>query len=164
MTKKPKAPVYEPELEHLFELLDSAPVGADQPILRKPADKEHYETRLMFAVRKRQAARHHQDNVDRMLTVASKAAAEQTTAAAKMLQRGSARSAYWMSFTSSSGAYIHELTAFLGALRSGLDFLATVASWSLPGVSTHSIYKLMKMAEKGKRARCSLSSRHTRIG
>lgn len=149
MAKKPKVPGYEEALEHLFKALDGALMGADQPILRKVSDKEHYETRLMFAVRRRQAARHHQDNVERMLAAASKATAKQMSAANKSQKRKSKPSSYSMSLVSSSGEYIYELVAFLAALRSGLDFLAMVAARSLPGVSTHSIHTLMKMAENG---------------
>lgn len=55
----------------LFELLDEAKL-APATILKTEAQKEHYETLLMFAFRKRQAARYHRDRVDELLKAKQK--------------------------------------------------------------------------------------------
>ena len=149
MGKKLKQADYQSALELLFKVLDAAPVGPGQPILRKDSDKEHYETRLMFALHKRQAGKYHLENVQRMIASASKNIDEQMQSVTKSLGskfygvEGSA------SVLQSSEQYIHEVSAFLAALRSGLDFLAMVAAKSLPGITAHSIRTLMSMAKKG---------------
>ena len=49
----------------------------------------------------------------------------------------------------SAHEYVHELSAFLAALRSGLDFLTMAACRLIPGVKTQSITTLLGMVEKG---------------
>lgn len=51
-----------------------------------------------------------------------------------------------------STAYIHELSAFLAAIRSGLDFLAIAAARTMPGLVAHSIHTLEKMVDKGQKS------------
>ncbi len=56
MTKKPKGPAYEAALEHLFTVLDAAPVGADQPILRKASDTHSINTLMKMAKKEQKGA------------------------------------------------------------------------------------------------------------
>ena len=149
MEKKLKQTDYQSALELLFEALDAAPVGSGQPIFRKDSDKEYYETLLMFALRRRQAGKYHLENVQRMIALASKHVDKQMQSVTK--SPGSKLNVVSRSLSSlqPSEQYIYEVSAFLAALRSGLDFLAKVAGKSLPGTTAHSVKTLMKMAKKG---------------
>jgi len=51
-----------------------------------------------------------------------------------------------------SAAYIHELSAFLAAIRSGLDFLAVAAARTMSGTVAHSMHTLEKMVDKGQQS------------
>ena len=141
MSKSTGEPLYAESLEQLFKELDTAKAGNDHPIFKKFDDKEHYETRLMFAVRKRQAAKYHMDNMIESLTQAA-AEAKKHAAASKKKKLASAAK-FTMSVTRPSGDCAHELVAFFAALRSGLDFLTMAACRSLPGTTAHSIHTLM---------------------
>lgn len=150
MKKHVGAPSYADALEQLFKELDFAQVDISHPILKKFDDKEHYETRLMFAVRKRQAAKYYIDNVIKSLTE-SAAGAKKHAAASKKKQVGTATQ-FSISVTGSSSDCVHELAAFLSALRSGLDFLTMAAVRSITGTTAHSVHTLMTMVEKGQTA------------
>lgn len=132
-------------LDVLLEALDAAPVGPDQPILRKPNDADHFETTLMFAIRKLQAARHHLTNVERMLQQTMEAAQKEIAGATATIDTNFQVK---MSVVSSSADFAFELSAFLVAIRSGLDFLAIVAGRTIKGVDCRSMHTLEKMAEK----------------
>lgn len=145
--KKPaKKLPYADALEKVLKAIDAAPVAKDQPIFKKLDDKEYYETLLMFSYRKQQAAQHHFDNVDAMLKNANDDALANATSAAKAKQPKAVTSS---SMTWSAEAYIHELSAFLAALRTGLDFLAMAAGKTMKGVTAHSMHTLEGMADKG---------------
>lgn len=150
MSKSVGEPSYSESLEHVFKELDIAKANSNHPIFKKIEDKEHYETRLMFAVRKRQAAKYHMDNILESLAQAVAQAKEHATASKKMKLGSAAK--FTMATTRPSNDCAHELAAFLAALRSGLDFLTMSASRSLPGTTAHSIHTLMKMVEKGQSA------------
>lgn len=62
----PKA-TFEGSFDAAFEAIDVAPLSADQLIFKKADDKEFYETQLMFAYWKIEAAQHHLANVNSML-------------------------------------------------------------------------------------------------
>lgn len=149
MKKQSGRHTYEASLEQLFEALDAAPIGKEEPFFKKPADKEYYETLLMFAVRKQHAAKYHSDNVKRDLAQALADAKKHAEAVAKNYKKPGETVQFSVSLTSSKYEYVHELVAFLAALRSGLDFLTMAASRSIPGVKAHSIHPLMAMVEKG---------------
>ncbi|MBV9065826.1 MAG: hypothetical protein JO004_08665 [Methylobacteriaceae bacterium] len=150
MSKLKGEPSYTQALEQVFKELDDAKAGNNHPIFKKFDDKEHYETRLMFAVRKRQAAKYHMDNLIENHTRAA-TEAKKHAMAHKKKRLGSATK-FTASVTRPSSDCAHELAAFFAALRSGLDFLTMAASRSLPGTTAHSIHTLMKMVEKGQSA------------
>jgi hypothetical protein len=148
--KHAETPSYADVLEQLFKELDSVQVDVSHPILKKFDDKEHYETRLMFAVRKRQAAKYHMDNIVESSTEAA-TEAKKHAAASEKKELGTATQ-FSISSTGSSSDCVHELAAFLGALRSGLDFLTMAAVRSITGTTAHSVHTLMTMVEKGQTA------------
>ncbi|MER9298645.1 hypothetical protein NKI38_19435 [Mesorhizobium sp. M0621] len=141
MKKPSPQPTYHDAMEMLLQAIDAALISSDHPIFKKEDDKEFYETQLMFSYRKQQAAQHHIDNVDTMLKTAKADAVKRAKAAAakKHPDNVVASSA---SVTWSSEAYIHELSAFLAAIRSGLDFLAVAAGRSMKGMTNPSMHTL----------------------
>ena len=137
---------YRKALDALLTAIDDAPTAPDHPIFKKLDDKEHFETQLMFSFRKQEAAEHHFDNVKSMLEQAKMAA----TSAMKINSKSAKKvAASTVSRHVNSGTYIHELSAFLAAIRSGLDFLAIAACRTRPGLVAHSIHTLEKMVDKG---------------
>lgn len=140
------------KLNSFFARLDAAPAGASQPILKKASDKEYVETVAMFAIRCIHAARHHQLNVDRLLSENKSKIEQQLADAQKDLQTKSSKLNVvhrHLSVRSNSAEFIYELSTFLGTLRSGLDFIAKVAGRYVPGVTAHSIKTLIDMAAEG---------------
>lgn len=147
--ESPKKSTLKETLDHLFEAMDKAPTAADHPIFKNAADKEYYETQLMFAYRKLEAGRHHLENVEGML---EKSKAQAMTAMKKHKKPGKnviASTASMIVNGGSAARYIHELSAFLAAIRSGLDFLTVAAARTIKGVTAHSVHDLEKMAAKG---------------
>lgn len=142
-------PSFEKPLEQLFLKLDSVQANTNHPLFKSFVDKERYETQLMFAVRKRQAAKYHSDNVEAALESESIAAKTHAEFSAQSFKGKGAKGYFAMSVSGQSHHYVHELSAFLAALRSGLDFLTMAASRSMPGVKAYSVHTLMKMVEKG---------------
>ena len=94
-------------LDELLLALDNAKVGPEQPILRKFDDCEHYETQLTFTTRKGQAARHHMDNVGRLMADAAAEAVEGIALATSSLP-SKAGFGVKTSVIRSSPEYVHE--------------------------------------------------------
>ncbi|MFG1465073.1 hypothetical protein V5F77_19490 [Xanthobacter sp. DSM 24535] len=146
--KKPSPKLtYTDAMETLLQAIDAAPIASDHPIFKKQDDKEFYETQLMFSYRKQQAAQHHIDNISTMLKTAKADATKRAKAAAakKHPENVVTSSA---SMTWSSEAYIHELSAFLAAIRSGLDFLAIAAGRTMKGIVNPSMHTLEGLEPK----------------
>ncbi len=156
MLKKPKQltpnPTYKGALDALFKTMDKAPITPDHPTFKKEDDKENYETQLMFAYWKYDAALHHIENVKTKL---AKFNAEAMAAMKKHANKKPGKNVVGStaSLTIQGGpatAFTHELSAFLAAIRSGLDFLAVAAAKTMPGVKAHSMHTFEGMAEKAK--------------
>ncbi|MES0114167.1 hypothetical protein [Mesorhizobium sp. M0013] len=149
MKKPTHTPTYREALDGLLKAIDGAPTAPDHPIFKKWDDKEYFETLLMFSFRKQQAAEHHIGNVESMLETAEAAAIAAMKNKGKQAKNAVASSASLIVNSGPSTAYIHELSAFLAAVRSGLDFLAVAAARTTPGILAHSIHTLEKMVDKG---------------
>ncbi|MBY2998428.1 hypothetical protein [Rhizobium leguminosarum] len=141
--------MFKEEMDLLFKAIDDSPVSEKHPIFRKPDDKEYYETQLMFTYRKQEAAEHHIANVENRLA-SDKATAMAAMKKPKKLAKNVVASTSHMITDVGSHAYVHELAAFLAAVRSGVDFLATAAARTIPGVKTQSVHTLENMVKKGK--------------
>jgi hypothetical protein len=132
-------------LEALFKNLDAAKL-APETILKSEAHKEHYETLVMFAFRKLQAARYHCERVATLVAMQHQelrellAGAEPDNAKITSVTLRSSQSANEFAF---------ELSAFFAAIRSAIDFLANVCARHLDGVEATSIKTLLRLA-KGK--------------
>lgn len=147
MTEKP---IFEGSLDSLLKALDAAPTGHTQGVLKDSDDKQYYETIVMFAVRRRAAAKYHLDSVTALL----KKEAPSLDAMAKELANKHGGDLKVVGYSAASlrsaQEFVHELSAFLAALRSGVDFIARIAMRSLPGINGDSISSLIKAVQKGR--------------
>ena len=145
-----KSQVYE-ALERYFKKLDHAPLSPST-ILSSENDKERYETAFMYAFRKYAAAEYHYRRVSRFIE-AEKAHLEDTPpidfsglSVAKgpniQLPKGVFK------FQMSADHYVYELSAFLEALKSSLDFIAAACSPHLRGIEMDSISTLIRLVRK----------------
>ena len=147
-------PEYSKSLADLFKALDAAPIGGEKSILESENDKEYYETQIMYAVRKRAAAEYHIERVisiqkeeDSRLKKTESRLKKDFKELAKEHRNSNLMSYHVYSFRDAH-EFVHELTAFLAALRSGVDFVACVAMLSMPGVNGNSITAIVKSSEK----------------
>lgn len=137
-------------LETYLKELDRVPLSPDS-IFELDGAKERYESLLMFAFQRYQAAWYHYNNVIKFIADESARLEEKADLfdekIGKNLQviRAESRSSL------SDDRYFYELTAFLEALKSSLDFIATVCAKHLKGVQADSISTLMKLVKKGKK-------------
>ncbi|NKK72783.1 hypothetical protein GFM13_20850 [Rhizobium leguminosarum bv. viciae] len=142
---------YKIPLELLFVAIDDAPISGEKPFFKSFDDKEWYETQLMFAVRKMQAAEFHLASVKRHLALdrrearqASKKHGAKAAASAKTIKAKA-------SLTRSRTEYVHDLSAFLFAIRSGIDFICVAAARSIAGFNeVHSVKSFLGPIKDGK--------------
>lgn len=100
-------------------------------------------------MRRRAAAKYH---LDAVIALKKKEVALLETASERLAESSQGD----LKFRSYSGSsfrlaheFVHELSAFLAALRSGVDFVARIAMRSLPGINGDSISAIIKAATKG---------------
>ncbi len=133
----------------LTELDKAQPDTAN--IFKNGADKELYETYLMCAYRRANAAKYHLSKVNELLTAAAAKAAEK--AHIHNLENLHPKLTITKSTISVSETrleYAYELVAFLTAIRSALDFLATVCSLHFKNLEADSIKTFIKLSSQGK--------------
>jgi hypothetical protein len=133
--------------DELFDLLDETKLS-DATIIRSDLFKEHYESLVMFAFRKLQAARYHQGRVNELI----ESKANQID---KLLSHGVPNSKVataTIKTRSTANEFAFELCAFLAAIRSAIDFLARVcAAHSKGHDDTTSITTFLKALKNGKK-------------
>lgn len=139
-------------LDNYFKKIDDAPISPSR-IFVSEIDKERYETLFMYAFEKYRAARYHYENVKKFIKIEdpnSKNSKMTDTEPIKIngVQIAIARS--WSCVSLPADHYVFELSAFLAALRSSIDFLCIACSHHLPGIKTRSIATLIKLVEKGR--------------
>lgn len=136
-------------LDTLFEKLDAVSTS-EEVIVRSEEDKERYESLLMFAFRKLQAARHHLENIRRFneltLQELNDSAAREITQSKSGPQLGDVK--VRLVVQRSANAYAFELSACLTAIKSSLDFIAMVSALHFSGVDADSIRTLIRLVEK----------------
>ena len=135
-------------LDKLFIALDNAP--CNQGAIAKEADKGIYETYLMFALRKMEAAKYHAKNIENLLA-AAKSKALDAGATGHKLEGASSNLNIIKSVIRVHGTplpYAYELVAFIAAIRSALDF-TQVSAMHFKGIKADSVSVLMKLAAKG---------------
>jgi len=130
-------------LDGYFEKLDVAPISPTG-MFTCISDKERYETLFMYAFRKYKAATYHYENVKAFIK-ADKANGQ------KLLSSRLAKpqvSKIVMRISRTADHYTYELSAFLEALKSSVDFVATACTPHFSGIEFDSIRTLMKLVEK----------------
>jgi hypothetical protein len=135
----------------LFELLDKAKL-APATVLKTEAQKEHYETLLMFAFRKRQAARYHRDRVDELLKAKQKETEKHLTKSRPAAKPSGKLNLVQMTMKISRTAneFAYELSAFYAAIRSAIDFLARLLGEHSKAIEVGSITTFLKFVKNGK--------------
>jgi hypothetical protein len=119
---------------------------APATLLKSDAQKERYESLLMFAFRKLQAARYHRQRVERLVHAQRKnvqlaAKSKPGSDEAKVLTAT-------VRTSRSANEFAFELCAFFAALRSAIDFLARTCALHLKGVEADSVTTLIGVAKK----------------
>ena len=131
---------YKAPLQLLFVAIDDAPTAGEKPYFKSLDDKEWYETQIMFAVRKMQAAEFHLANVKKHLALDRKEARQASKQHGIKAQTSTKTIETKASLTRSRTEYVHELSAFLFAIRSGIDFISVAAARSIAGFNeVHSV-------------------------
>jgi hypothetical protein len=133
-------------LEIHFKSLDACELG-DNKIFKSQADKERYESYLMFAFRKFMSLDYHLNNVDLLFQEEVENLAKRNIELPDLQAAGSI--SFTMKSTKDSYEFIYELSAYLSALKSCLDMLSEAASYYLKGIDTNwSISPLLKLVKK----------------
>lgn len=139
-------------LDNYFKQLDSVSIKSDG-FFRKEDDKDRYETLFMYSFRKFQAAKYHCSNVLKFL-IRDLKSKKGASLKAELLHNNQKTKGWIVSATTtteiSSNYYVYELSAFLEALKSAIDFLAAACEIHLKGIKLDSITPLMKLVVKGK--------------
>lgn len=129
-----------------FDDLDKA-IVSPQSIFAEDTHKVPYESLLMYALRKYEAATYHVERVKALIEEEKNL----ISSGEKAISSIGATQQSTVNFRQSQtvDAYIYELSAFLSALKSAIDFLAEACSSYLPGIVTnHSISPLLKCSKK----------------
>jgi hypothetical protein len=134
-------------MDALFVCLDKAKL-APATVLKSDAQKEHYESLVMFAYRKFQAARYHRERVTH-LNETWQSEMEDGEAFGTMLPDKNA-SKMMMRVSRTANEFSYELSAFFAALRSSVDFLARVCVLHSKGVQADSVSNFIKWIGQGK--------------
>jgi len=135
-------------LESLFKRLDAAKL-APETILKSAAQKEHYESILMFAFRKLQAARYHYQQVEGLLDAQRRELGRLHSKSKPSGDKFKIVSST-MRISKSANEFTFELSAFFAAIRSAIDFLARVCAQHFKGVQADSITTLLGLIKNGK--------------
>lgn len=128
------------KLSEYFDTLDRTEIS-NSGLFQSEHDKERYETMLTFGVQKYKAAVYHYRNVialletdeERMKTVFS----NQDDGKISKL-----------SFYGNENCYAYELSAFLEALKSAVDFIAIACSQHLPNIQLDSVGTLIRIVKR----------------
>ncbi len=137
-------------LEVLFKSLDRAKL-APETILKSEAQRERYESILMFAFRKLQAARYHRLRVDKLIELQQKEMIR-LQASSEPKGAGLQDASTTVRISRSANEFAFELCAFLAAVRSGVDFLVTACAQHIKEApDATSIKTLFKLIDNGKK-------------
>lgn len=137
----------------LLTALDQAEL-APATLFKDFHHKQRYESLLTFARRRLAAATYHRARIDAVIAEEAAAMSAQAAASAVELQANPSTkllkptSASATSYTTHQEA-IFELGAMLGALRSAVDFLATMSIMHLVGRNGDSVSMMLKWRSQG---------------
>ena len=135
-------------IDQVLRSLDAAPEGPGE-LFPSQASKDRYESLLLFSLRRFDAATYHLDRVHSIL--------EEYQAYVQQLEPPSGLSGHGQlrqTSTRISGKWDaskleFEFSAFVAAIKTSLDFLATAVMWHLKGMDGDSISDLIKLAGRG---------------
>ena len=135
-----------------FEMLDKAPLSPNS-VFQTETQRGLYESNLTFSFRKYQAAMYHLSRVKQLLEYDRLMAHKMgpSVLSDRFMENGEDLTATSFSYLEEP-RYGHELVAFLAAIKTGLDFVATASSIHFRGISCDSIRTLMKLVIKKKTA------------
>jgi len=139
-------------LDNYFKQLDSVSIKSDG-FFRQEDDKDRYETLFMYSFRKFQAAKYHYSNVLKFLIRGFKSEKGARIKAELLDSNHKTKGSIVSAITTteiSSNYYVYELSAFLEALKSAIDFLAAACEIHLKGIKLDSITPLIRLVLKGK--------------
>ncbi|MGH0028479.1 MAG: hypothetical protein ACQGVC_01705 [Myxococcota bacterium] len=142
-------------LDPLLDAIDNAGEGTDPGLLfASSAAKERYETLWMYAFRKGAAGRYHRERVAALeTTYAEEVPSPIATDSGPMpldYKGGSIEFEARITIQQSPSDLTFELSAFLAALRSGIDFVAKAAAWHVRGLSCASVGDILRHLDQGK--------------
>jgi hypothetical protein len=121
----------------------------ESKIFNSQADKERYESYIMFAFRKFKSLNYHIDNTNKLLKKEADSLTERSINLPRIEKTKSAK--FTMKVKKDSYELFYELSAYLGALKSCLDLLSESTSFYLKGVQVnYSISPLLKQSNKKK--------------
>jgi len=144
---KVESPIISDGLDAYFCLMDQAPVVGDS-IFKNSQAKERHESVLMYAFRKYQAANYHFDRVIQLSEEESSNIATTNSLDTRISQL--AESSIRVSVRKSADKFIYELSAFLQAVKSSLDFLTTALAVYIKGVQADSIKTFISLVENSR--------------
>lgn len=132
------------DLTPVLVALDSVDLGIESAF-HQSWDKETWETRLSSIVRKERACNYHLDNVRRLIaesraTVSNRLKSPSGSDAHDRIEKRS------VVISTDEDGCAFELSAFMAATKSGLDFLAILCCEHIKGVDGDSIKTLLKVA------------------
>ncbi len=137
--------------EHLHNL-DKAPIGQDA-VFENQHNRERYESLITFTFHKLLAAKYHLEQVEALLQSERSALdrfAAQTESESESVP--AVVKPYKISLTASrlqeEPAFGYELVAFVAAIKTGLDFLATAAAIHFKGLKCDSIKLFIRRSEQ----------------
>ncbi len=132
-------------LKKLFLKIDNTPIKEDG-FFKNKTEKEQYESSFMIAFRKYQGAKYHYNNVLNLYRL-NKQEALKFVQETRNISKG--RPFFGgIQMVHNADEYTYELSAFLAAIKSCLDFIATATRPHLKGFDQmDSIRTLMKQVE-----------------
>lgn len=133
-------------LDNYFNRMDNAQI-IPNGIFQSENDKERYETQLMFAFRKYQAAVYHYENVKKFIEGEDIMIKNAKSLEIEELKNINVTGFQFVCFPVDH--YVYELSAFLTALKSSIDFLCKICEYHLSGIKMDSIKTLIRLVEKG---------------
>jgi hypothetical protein len=133
-------------MDDLFKRLDAVKL-APASVLKSDTQKEHYESLVMFAYRKYQAALYHRERITDLMMARQTEVDEHLTG--KMIPDQNT-STMKMTFSRTANEFAYELSAFFAALRSSIDFIAKLLVLYSKGNEADSISNFLKWIEQGK--------------
>ncbi len=134
-------------LDEYFNMLDEAIIG-EGSLFSKREDKGFYETKCMYAFRKYRGAFYHFVNVKRLIK--NDAKQYQKLVKPDKLPEPLKEATFEVRVWGSANEYAYELSAFLDAIKSSMDFLVKVLGIHTKGArNLRGISTLIHRVEKG---------------